>query len=119
MKIIWKVEPAPTGRYRSFNRRGWPMAHYPMPGDPPAAMVSCADEYDPKKVRTGDHLPLSLHIAYWEDPATRGGRAAFSWRKVVGSFNTLAEAKAQAARILDDFPQFIGFIEAYHKGDQR
>lgn len=26
--IYWKVDPAPTGRYRSFQRRNWPTAYY-------------------------------------------------------------------------------------------
>lgn len=26
MKIIWKVDPKPTGRYRSFQQRQWPTA---------------------------------------------------------------------------------------------
>lgn len=25
-KIVWRVQPKPTGRYRSFQKRGWPQA---------------------------------------------------------------------------------------------
>lgn len=25
-KIVWRVQPKPTGRYRSFSPRGWPQA---------------------------------------------------------------------------------------------
>ena len=28
MKLIWKVAEAPTGRFRSFDKRGWPSATY-------------------------------------------------------------------------------------------
>ena len=37
-KVKWKVASAPTGRYRSFERRGWPGADYE--GDIPAASIS-------------------------------------------------------------------------------
>ena len=28
MKLIWKVGEAPTGRYRSFFKRSWPLAYF-------------------------------------------------------------------------------------------
>ena len=28
MKIKWEVQSVPTGRYRSFSRRGWPTAYF-------------------------------------------------------------------------------------------
>lgn len=28
-KLKWRVDPAPTGPYRSFSKRAWPSADYP------------------------------------------------------------------------------------------
>ena len=28
VKLHWQVAPSPTGRYRSFDKRGWPTAYY-------------------------------------------------------------------------------------------
>jgi hypothetical protein len=61
-KVVWHVAPVPTGRYRSFERRGWPTANYGKHGLI-AASISCDDEYYPSDVREGKHAPLTVRIA--------------------------------------------------------
>lgn len=60
-KVIWKVAEAPTGMYRSFERRGWPVAHYA--DGSVAACISCEDDYCPRDVREGKHAPLTVRVA--------------------------------------------------------
>jgi hypothetical protein len=100
-KIIWRVSLAPTGRYRSFERRGWPTARYEKP-DLIAAAISCEDEYYPRDVRGGKHAPLTVRIA---DYGTPNGNCLWSWRKLKGTFATLDEAKSAFARVLAALPQ--------------
>src|SRR5208282_1286331 len=92
-KIRWKVDSAPTGRYRSFSKRGWPSADYAN-GDI-AAHILCEDEYIPSNIKEGKHAPLTVHVADWNiPPEERGKRGAFVWRKIKGTFATLKEAQA-------------------------
>jgi len=106
MKLKWEVAPVPTGRYRSFEERGWPSASYRNGDEDAAARIECADEYVPANAKSGKHLPLHLHVAHWVNPDERGEGAAFKWRKVIQIFETLPEAKAAAQSILDDRPHF-------------
>jgi len=103
-KIRWKVEAAPTGQYRSFERRGWPGASYAS-GDA-AVMIRCEDDYVPSLVREGKHAPLSVYVSHWsvtpEEKAKRGG---FVWRKLKSTYPTLKEAQAAAAKVIDEHPE--------------
>lgn len=110
MNIIWRVQSAPTGKYRSFERRGWPHAYYE--DGAPAAMITCdRDEYVPSRVKTGEHAPLRVHIA---DHSVRRGKSpeeaakypGFIWRRLTGQCKTLDEAKALAEQALDKFTNF-------------
>jgi hypothetical protein len=105
MKLKWRVDPPPTGRYRSFAHRGWPTANF-SGADKIAVQIRCDDPYIPAKVKTGDHKPLCVYIAEWFDPAERGTRAAFEWRKLTTEFATLKEAKAAAYQALKERPKF-------------
>ena len=103
-KIRWKVDSAPTGRYRSFDRRGWPSAEYAN-GDI-AAMIQCPDEYIPSNVKEGKHAPLTVLVADWNRNAEeRKAKGAFGWRKLKGTFATLKEAQAATAKIIDEHPE--------------
>lgn len=99
-KIKWRVQPAPTGRYRSFDRRGWPTAEYEDGSY--CASIYCEDEYVPARVKTGDHRPLTLMI---RDRSTDP-----QWKRVRASkqFTTLEEAKAALAKILVAHPHLMG-----------
>jgi len=106
MKLKWRVAPVPTGRYRSFEDRMWPEAMYRNEDESAAARMTCEHEYKPQDVRDGNHGPLTLYVAHWFDPAERGTRAAFEWRRVKIECATLDEAKVLAQAILDDRPHF-------------
>lgn len=98
MKHKWKVSEAPTGRYRSFERRSWPSADYE--NGKPAAFIQCVDEYQPGRVKTRSHAPLLLRIAdYSVTP--------FKWRLVTAQYNTISELKVGLIKILDKYPHFI------------
>ena len=102
MKIKWTVQPAPTGQYKSFFKRGWPIAEFEN-GDL-AAVLSCEDGYVPPKVKTGEHAPINITVVLWanatkEKPQPRGtlkARAA-----------SLKEAKELVKRFNDANPQHI------------
>lgn len=94
----WKVDPAPTGKYRSFAHRGWPSADYA--GDRIAAKIYCEDDYEPQNARTGKHAALRLHVAdYSVTP--------WKWRKAKGEFKTIQEAKDALVKILLDHPELM------------
>lgn len=60
IKIKWKVDPAPTGRYRSFEKRGWPRAEYD--DGQLAASIICESDYIPRNVKEGKHADLKIII---------------------------------------------------------
>lgn len=95
MKLNWKVQPAPTGRYRSFESRGWPTAEFAN-GDH-AAHVYCEDEYVPRDVAVGSHRELRVVVADWSVTPWKG-------RTLVARPKTLAEAKALVQKFFDTFP---------------
>lgn len=44
IKIKWLVQPKPTGRYKSFAKRGWPQAWY---GEDLVAAIHADEDYRP------------------------------------------------------------------------
>lgn len=104
-KLTWRVQPAPTGRYRSFERRGWPGASWP--DGKPAARIECEDAYTPGRARGArPHAALRVRIADWSCRTT-DGRVTFEWRLLVKRCATLQEAKALAQRALEQRPNFF------------
>ena len=95
----WKVDEAPTGRYRSFQRRGWPKAYYDAVT--PAAMIRCGSDYTAVKASTGEHEPLTLFVA--DHSAT----PSWKWRRLNRSFTTLAECKDFLADFLPKHPELM------------
>ena len=94
IKLIWKTPSAPTGRFRSFYKRNWPMAYYP--NGEAAAMITCEDAYIPPKVKQGNHEPLTVLIACWtEDVKT------FKWAKLREQMETLPKAKEATLKFLN------------------
>ena len=97
MKLKWRVQPEPTGRYRSFKKRGWPTAEY-IDGCI-AASISCEDDYVPARVKSGDHKELVVRVAdYSVKP--------WKWRTVKARASTLEEAKALVVRVLEAHAHF-------------
>lgn len=103
MKIKWIVQPAPTGRYRSFERRGWPKGESEN-GDP-VARIECGDAYAPKRVKTGDHAPLRVGFAFATAPEELATKGTFTWQYLKARFATLSEAKAAAQEFYERYPE--------------
>lgn len=102
-KIKWKAEAPPTGPYRSFYKRGWPMAEFS--DGHMAARIECEDEYIPQNVREGKYSELTLYVADYRD---KGPKAAkWCWVKVTKKFGTLTEAKAAVPRVYEKHPELL------------
>jgi len=98
MKYKWKVQSKPTGRYSSFEHRGFPEADYE--DGRVAALMVCEDEYYPADVKIGKHKPITLKVAdYSVTP--------WKWRKLVNKFKTVQDAKNTFERFLKQHPEFI------------
>lgn len=97
VNIKWEVTPAPTGRYRSFQRRGWPVGRV---NDKNRVLIDCADDYIPANVKTGKHGPLTITIDIFENGETR-------MAKMKVRADSLVEAKKQAILFFKKNPQFI------------
>lgn len=102
MKVKWKVQPEPTGRYRSFESRGWPFAEDEKER-PLAHIYSKENEsYCPKDVKTGNHGPLVLHVAKYSDCAH-----SFTWRRIKAEYKTVQECKDAFAKFVEDHPGYF------------
>ena len=97
LKLKWRVQPQTTGRYKSFQRRGWPSADYH--NGECAASLSCSDEYYPSEVKTGNHHPITIRIAFYN--VERG----FDWKTLTAKGTTLKEAKQIAEDFINKYPQ--------------
>jgi hypothetical protein len=85
-QIKWLVEEAPTGRYRSFHRRGWPTAKHKITGRT-LFSIGCEDDYINGKP---PHGLLSLRVAKSNE------NDSWDWVVLKRKFETLAELKAAA-----------------------
>ena len=102
MKLKWTVGEVPTGKYRCFEKRGWPWATYPDGNM--AAHIYCKDAYEPRLVKEGKHGPLVVAIADYNvvDVKTQG---KFVWRKFQPQAITLNEAKEFAKGVIEARPE--------------
>ena len=82
---------------------------------PAAVSISCADNYYPAAVKSGEHAPLTVRIAD-HSAKTEDGRSTFDWRKLKGEFKTLDEAKAAAVHALEKYPHFVPTKEEPKEG---
>ena len=112
LKLKWRVSPSPTGRYRSFENRAWPMAYVNGTADDigdAVAYITCADEYRPSNVKTGKHAELTVNIA-----DRLQGSQGWHWRRLKKKFSTLDEAKQAAQAFFDKHPQYYwGEVEKH------
>lgn len=97
IKLKWRVQPAPTGKWRSFSKRGWPSAEYD--NGQMAITLICDDAYVPAKVKTGDHREITVRIAKYD-----GQR--FTWHNIIKRAKTLEEAKEIAQFAIDNIWSF-------------
>lgn len=100
VKLKWYVQPAPTGRYRSFERRGFPSADYAnLPKELAAVRLHCKDCYIPSDVKIGNHSEIVISIAFWHED-TQG----FDWKQLKTKAKTLKEAKELAEDFINKYP---------------
>jgi len=103
MKLKWRVKSTPTGRYRSFEKRGWPDADYP--NGRPAVSIDCDTSYSATVVASEKHGPLSVHIACHNKIEDWPKLGAFNWRTLIKRASTLAEAKKLAEDFISSHPE--------------
>lgn len=102
-KITWKVAEPPSGRFRSFHKRGWPSAGI-GPNSQAAISIYCEDDYRPARVKTGEHAELKVTVAEWF--TREGNTPSFHWRTMKQRFATLDEAKKFATEWYLAHPNF-------------
>lgn len=95
IKYKWKVQPEPTGRYRSFDKRGWPEAV--TPDGEHLATMHCDDDYTPMFVKKGQHRPIHIRVRIATDTGWR-------WGRLKGEWATIEETKEAFARFLEKYP---------------
>lgn len=100
-KIKWKVGSPPTGRYRSFEKRGWPSATI-GPDDQPIASITCEDDYTPQRAKGGGHGELTVSIAVWQP--REGNTDTFKWRTMKQRYQSLDAAKRAAEDFIIKYP---------------
>lgn len=107
MKIYWKVSEKPTGRYRSFDSRSWPIAWWGKPElarSQVAAVLLCEDEYVPRAVREGKHAPISITVVHYNHPDVPNGGKRFRLKKQAA---TLDEAKQMVQAFYDSHSDWL------------
>ena len=106
--LTWKVEPAPTGLYKSFEKRGWPSAFFKNSGRAAAIISADCPYVSSKQLPTS---PLKVRIAFYHSPEERIlGKGAWTWRTLKAEFSTLDEAKAAAEKFLKNHPEYYASI---------
>jgi len=99
IKIKWKVDPLPVGRYSSFQRRGWPAAEYA--DGRICAAVHCEDEYTAKRANGIEpHKSLVLRFA---DYST----TPWKWRKFSSTFFSLSQIKMFLPKFFERHPEYL------------
>ena len=102
MKLFWEVQPAPTGRYRSFERRGWPKAYVEKTKDTIAVALYCEHAYVPSLVKEGKHPEIAVHVAVYNDKFI-----GFDWKRLKKRAATLEEAKKLAEEFFSRNPELL------------
>lgn len=104
MKTIkWVVDPPPTGRYRSFEKRHWPSAEYkdePFKGRSAGYLTTVlGEEYVPSSVKDGTHSEIEVRVYDW---SVVGRRTL----KLKATYKTLGEAKKALEELVEKNPGF-------------
>lgn len=99
-KIFWKVHSRPTGRYRSFQQRGWPTGWSDQSESRIIAQIVCEDRYEPRLVRSGAHKPLKVQFAVPNANPAKDG--TWTWRTLKGEWPLLTLAKAAAEKFYNE-----------------
>lgn len=109
-KIKWQVSSAPTGAYRSFQRRAWPAGY---DGEDVAFHIYCEDDYSGARVKTGDHRELK--ITFTDRSVASEVNGAWVWRTLKKRAASLNEAKAIAQDFYNKNQHYFITPESYTK----
>ena len=101
VKIKWEVSPVPTGKYRGFSRRGWPIG-FLKDNESQRVLLSCEDEYRPSLVKEGNHSEIKVSLDIYNEGYDNYKLVTLKMRP-----HTLSEAKELAADFFKANPQFI------------
>lgn len=105
-RIVWKVSPPPTGRYRLFEEtREWPEAFYNTKEGNFAGFITCEDNYSLKIAKSGKHKELTVYVSCYRTTAN-GGWETFTNRKAKKRCSNLTEAKELLEKILLNNPDY-------------
>lgn len=103
MDIKWTAGDKPTGKYKSFANRAWPVACLKNERESPVAALVCEESYVSSNVNPSK--PIYVRLAFYHSPEDRIIKGAFTWQKFKMPFNTLKEAKAGAVMFMKKYPQ--------------
>ncbi len=99
MKLKWKVQPKPTGRYASFQYRGWPELYSPEGSI--LARIHCSHvDYSHRVAQQADHGPLTVYVYRYSN-----GQRLSDW--IRSKFATLSEAKAATEAFFAEHPDYL------------
>lgn len=102
LKAKWKVQEAPTGRYRAFYRRGWPQLLTDKGEGHLLASIKCDTDYVPMWVRDGTHEELTVFLYnYSKGPVHR------TCHCLKARFARLEEAKAAVDAFYAKHPDWL------------
>ncbi len=96
MKIKWKVEWPPTGRYRSFQARGWPSAE-DQDGEPLAAIYH-RESYTAQLAKDAGPESITVNIA---DHSIH----PWKWRTLTKRFDNVSQAKQMVKLFFESRPE--------------
>ena len=102
MKIKWKIEPKPTGKYASFEHRGWPSAVDEKERPIAYILSTIGEDYYPSLVKTGSNAPLFVRVAIYSISIN-----SFEWKRLKGTFETLQQAKDAFKNFAETHPDYF------------
>lgn len=105
-KYIWRVDPAPTGKWKSFERRAWPeMWVNDGSGTMLAQIVEQTGESYRPTYRAATDLALKVRV-YKFRANLETGKAERSSLISTLSFKSIADAKAWAEKVHNLHPEW-------------
>lgn len=110
VKLVWRVSPPPTGRFRSFEQRQWPMATFHTKDGAPAASITAENgqEYEGRfsKGELGFNLVVRIRIPSRDDDE-RAKYGAFRWGTLKERATSVDGAKDIALRFYTVHPEYV------------
>lgn len=104
--IIWRVQPAPKGRYRSFDRRGFPQAYFITGKDEHiVAEIICTRHEYAAWCRESTELELKVRVYLYS--LTDNGRYKTHVSVSRLTFNSINEAKAWHKKFINAHPEHL------------